>query len=70
MLKRKVSCTFKRKNTLDNQEGIYPLLPPAFFPIHNSAFLLYAVFNVQRSGLTAPPKDRGWDNSRDNLFWR
>jgi hypothetical protein len=28
MLKRKVSCTFKReKNSLDNQERIYPLLP-------------------------------------------
>ena len=25
MLKRKVSCTFKRKNTLDNQERIYSL---------------------------------------------
>jgi len=25
MLKRKVSCTFKRKNTLDNQERIYLL---------------------------------------------
>ena len=27
MLKRKVSCTFKRKNALDNQERIYPLPP-------------------------------------------
>ena len=25
MLKRKVSCTFKRKNALDNQERIYLL---------------------------------------------
>ncbi len=27
MLKRKVSSTFKRKNTLDDQERIYPLSP-------------------------------------------
>jgi hypothetical protein len=25
MLKRKVSCTFKRKNTLEIKERIYPL---------------------------------------------
>lgn len=35
MLKRKVSCTFKRKNTLDNQERIYELRHPMGRPERN-----------------------------------